>query len=319
MKRMLLFLFMATMLVGTFGCTKIVPPGYKGQIKNVSGWSKELVEPGRHSCWGRDEMWLVETRDLTKQVSLNILLQEEQVNFGVDVNIKFCLKDDAASVLPLFDKVRPSGKSITEGDNTYDKIITLDNVFDTYAKLVVESVPRNLIRARTTKQILADTEAMERDVQSGIIEDLIDSPIAVSKITLSNMDFPDFITAAQERAMEAEVKIREEQNRQKMRIVEAENKKKLAEIDYQIAQLEAKKVADQNRLIGESLMGEAGDRYLRYHEIKVYGNAADGPNNTILLPMNFTGFGNQRMNIQHEAIMTPIREELRDAMLKKND
>lgn len=313
-------LLLCALCIVTMACNQRVPAGYKGRVNTVDGWNKDLLHAGKHQCFGRDKMWLVETRDVTAEEPLDILLQEEKVNFGVTVSAQFTLKSDDSAVLPLFDKVRPSKVMITEGDDNFDKVITLDGVYETYAALVMKSVPRQIIRGYTTEQILLNANAVEQEVQDAIIQALLDTPIDIKRVTLTNMDFPDFITAAQERAKEAEIKIREEENRQKMRIVEATNKKKIAEINYQIALLDAKKISDQNRLIGESLMGEAGNRYLRYHEIKVYGNAADGPNNTILLPMNFAGFGgseSQRINIPYETMMTPIREKISDAM--KND
>lgn len=311
-----LTVLLAIMFAITIACNTRVPAGYQGRVNAKDGWNHELLSPGKHQCWGRDIMWLVETRDVTVQEPLNILLQEEQVNFGVIVSAQLSLKDNPEVVLPLFNKVRPNHEPVVEGDDTYNKVITLDGVYSTYGELVLKSVPRQIIRNYTTEQILLNAGKVEKEVEAAIINELADTPLDVKRVTLTNMDFPDFITAAQERAKEAEVKIREEQNRQKMRVVEAENKKKIAQIEYDIAQLEAKKIADQNRLIGESLMGESGQRYLRYHEIRIYGEAANGPNNTILLPINFSGFG---MNMQYEATMTPMREELRKAMIKPKD
>ena len=281
------------------GCTEIVPAGHKGQVQLPGGWSKKLSPPGRVTCYHRDVLWLAEWRDVTQDTTLNILLETEQVNFGVTISLTYTLSEDDEQVLAVFDKVRPT---------EHTKIIPLESVFDTYARPIINSVPRQVIRPYTTEQLLSKAAQVEEELQSAVIEAMKDTPITVRRVSLTNMDFPEFITKAQERAKEAEIKIREEQNRQKMRMVEAENRQKIAEMVYEIKMLEAKAISDQNRLIGESLAGPTGEQYLRWHEIRVYGEAAAGPNNCIFLPMNILGA------VGHEAAMTPLRGKLRKAM-----
>lgn len=310
-KTCLAFALAAMVLIGS-GCTKPVPAGTKGQVKTAGGWTKKLVPPGRISCWGRDVLWLVETRDMTTETGLNVLLQKERVNFGVNIAMTFTLKDKDQDVLPVFDKVRPATKDGV-------KYITLEGVFTTYAAPVLKSVPRQLIRNYDTDTLLTESGRIEKEVQTAVVEALANTPIKVRRVAIVNMDFPDFITRAQERAKEAEIRIREEENKQKTRLVEEENKRKLAEIQYQTALLEAKKIADSNRLIGESLTGVAGEAYLRWHEIKVYGDAAKGPNNCIFLPMEMFRGASSAKGIGYEASMTPARELLREAMLEKDN
>jgi hypothetical protein len=296
----------------SLGCTKPVPAGTKGQVKTAKGWKKKLVPPGRISCWGRDELWLVETRDLTTESDLKVLLQKERVNFGVKIAMTFTLKDDQKNVLPVFDKVRP----VSKGEA---KLITLEGIYNTYAAPVLKSVPRQLIRNYDTDTLLTESGRIEKEVQTAVVQELQNTPIKVRRVAIVNMDFPEFITRAQERAKEAEIRIREEENKQKARLVQEENKRKLAEIQYQTAVLEAKKIADSNRLIGQSLTGTAGQAYLRWHEIKVYGDAAKGPNNCIFLPMEMFRGSSDTSGIAYEASMTPAREVLRENIIGKDD
>ena len=285
-------------LVLFVGCNSDVPPGHVGQVKTSSGWSGKVLAPGLHTCYGRDEMWVVENRDTTKSEAVQVLLQKDQVNFGVTASLTFTLKDDAKDVIPVFDRVKPSA---TEGGA---KKISLDDVYTTYARPIVLSQTNRVVMVYTTEQILADANKLQNELQTAIMTQLEGTPVKVKFVLITNLDFPEFITKAQEKAKNAEVAIKEEEFKQKSRLIEAENKMKVAEVDYQVKLLEAKTIADANRIIGESLEGEAGAAYLRWHEIKVYGAAADGPNNCIFLPMNLMG------PLGHEAAMTPLRDKL---------
>jgi len=309
--RQLYILGLIVVMAGLCGCGKNVPVGYKARIKTRSGWSNTLHSPGRIACYGYDVMWIVETRETTRDTKLNILLQKDQVNFGVAV--RFTLKDKDADVLPVFDKVRPFSS-----DNKYAGVITLDGIWDTYLAPVVASVPKQIIRPYTTEQILAESAKIEKEVQSAIIKAMEETPVKVRLVTIVNMDFPKFITLAQEEAKKEEIEIRRETNKQKKRLIEEQNKLKLKELEYQQAMLDGKKIADQNRLIGKSLLGEAGRQYLRWHEIRVYGEAAQGPNNCLFLPMTLLGGqGSVGATMMNEAALTIPREELRKAILPK--
>jgi len=274
MKKLLLCLSLLVLMVG---CTGEVPAGFKGRVQGPSGWNDDILSPGRHTCYGRDVLWMVETRDLTKKAKLDILLQKDKVNFGVEIALTFTLSNEDNEIRPLFDKVRPS-----QGTNN----ISLEGVYNTYAAPVMESVPKNVVRPYSIEQILESSGDVEKQIATRVIEALKGSPIKVKRVAVTNMDFPDFITQAQERAKNAEVKIKEEQHEMKRRLLAEENKKRIAEIQYQREILEGKTIRDKNKLIGESLIGNTGEAFLRWHQIRVYGSAAEGPNNCLFLPMD---------------------------------
>lgn len=297
---MKLFTPLAVLAALTFvGCNADVPPGFLGQIRTVGGFTGEILQPGKHQCYGRDQMWLVEGRDRTFRVPLNVLLEKDQVNFGCDIQVTLTLKKDTKTVVPLFNKVVPDA----------EKKIPLQKVFDTYGKRILNSVPRQFIRQRTVEQILSSVTSLENEIESAVTTDLSSSPLQVIGLSLTNFDFPDFITQAQEKAKQREIEIKEAEAQARIEIVQLENEKKKEALRYDVEMIEAKKISDANRLIGASLQGDAGDRYLRWHEIKVYGEAAKGPNNTILLPMQLLenkGSG----NVISE---TPLRRQVDNA------
>lgn len=302
MKR-LAFVFAALLSVAlTSGCTESIPPGFVGQVKTRSGFSGTLLQPGRATVWGYDELWKVETRDETLNFPLNVLLEEDQVNFGVTVTITATLKSDAQSVLPLFNKVRPNS----------DNEIGLRQVFKVYADRIMNSVPRQLIRPRTVESILGGVSGLENEIETAVVEELKGTPIQVVGLSLTNLDFPKFITEAQEQAKKREIEIREEESKARKELARLEGEKKQAQVEYEIELLEAKRIADANRLIGESLLGASGERYLRWHEIKVYGAAANGPNNAFFLPLSL--LGGSSSPVTSTLIEKPFRDAIDEAI-----
>jgi regulator of protease activity HflC (stomatin/prohibitin superfamily) len=45
-----------------------VPPAYKGKILTTSGYSPEVLEPGKYTLWGRDEMVLIQTNTMFNDI-----------------------------------------------------------------------------------------------------------------------------------------------------------------------------------------------------------------------------------------------------------
>lgn len=300
MKRFLAFLpalFVAVLMVG---CTTDIAPGFVGQIKNRSGFSGTILQPGRHTCWGYDQMWKVETRDLTFDTPLSVLLEKDQVNFGVTVSTTVTLKTDDNTIVPLFNKVKPNESNE----------ISLDRVYAVYAKRILNSVPRQLIRPRTIEMILGGVASLENEIEAAVIRELKDTPIRIVGLSLTNLDFPEFITNAQNAAKEREIQIKTAEAQARVEIARLRGVKAQASIEKDIAMIEAQKIADANRLVGESLLGPTGARYLRWHEIKVYGAAAMGPNNAFFLPLNLLsgGYGNNPL------ISTLVEKPFRDAI-----
>ena len=86
--------------------------------------------------------------------------------------------------------------------------------------------------------------------------------------------YPDRIAPAMDKAIEE---------------AKAEGRLRAASKEYQAKLLEAKMIADSNRIIGESLT--ANPLFLYWHQIKVYGEAAAGPNNVLNVPYEALGGG----------------------------
>ena len=84
MKKTLNFFLVVTLLIvgmSLMGCGAPVPPGTIGRISTSDGWKDEILKPGRHTCWGRDTMYLIDVTNKTFPESMKILVGGK-VNLG---------------------------------------------------------------------------------------------------------------------------------------------------------------------------------------------------------------------------------------------
>jgi hypothetical protein len=75
------------------GCGTHVPPGTVGQVKTVNGWTGDLLAPGKHTCFGRDKMYLVDTTYHTYPERMEILVGGK-VNLTLSVSVTCSLNPD---------------------------------------------------------------------------------------------------------------------------------------------------------------------------------------------------------------------------------
>ena len=276
MKRMtfLVVLLLAALMVT--GCNKSVPQGRVGRVKTAGGWGGEVLSSGHHQCWGRDTMY---TADVTERRYNEIMaiLVGGKVNLKVTVSVRCSLRqsneDQLASV---FENIRANE----------EEFITHEEMYNTYVKLVVESAPRVIIGGQTDVQaVTANRSEIIAQVQKMIMEKTESTPMQVKAVEITNWDWPESITDAQERLVGIQLTEQEEEARTRANLKKAEGQLKIAIKDQLVELKEAETVAKSNKLIGESLRNNP--EYLQWHTVRAMSEAARGPNNAfILFPYN---------------------------------
>lgn len=268
----LLFLGIALLLVMGVGCTVQVPPGYKGKVLAVDGFKGDTLNPGRHSCWGRDKMVLMEGTEKTFEERLSILCRDD-LNFKFDTYTRVTPRKE----LSFDDVVSRMGAPKFDGDVA---VVSLEAMYVNFARPIIRSVARGIVSKYSTTDIRENREKIEADLIRVVNEKLMDTPLVVKMINTSNFDYPDVITKSVEQKRSREIEIDEEKAAQKKRLLEAENKLRIEEMNYKIETLKAKTVADSIKVIAGSLAGHP--EYLEWHRVQNVAEAAKGPNNTFI-------------------------------------
>jgi len=276
------FLLAASMNPGC-RCTETeVPAQTLGRVRTPSGWGKEALTPGYRECWGRDEMYLVETTEATYEVPLEILTQDN-INLKVKIAIRCGLnvagkKMDDNALLAVFDRVKAG-----EGNR-----ITNKAMFDVYVMPEVNSIPKDIISKFTIKEVMAKRSEIGPEVNGEMASALESTPMKVTSCRIINYDWPDSITTEQELLMAAKIKV----ERQKAEVeAELEKAKGMLVVEKANRAVEVEKagaVAESNTIIADSL--KDNPEYLQWHTVRVLSEAANGPNNAfILIPYGLPG------------------------------
>jgi len=248
-------------LAALSGCTQRVPPGYVGMVMTPSGLTGQVLQPGNHSCYGRDRLFLIETREYLATEKLSILCADN-LNFAFDLKVRARLRaKDGKAVRQLFD-AQGSRLKMYEGSNQVFYLPT-EVIYATYVQPESHGVARTVVSKYKTTDINPNREKIQADVQAKLKEAIKGSPMELLTAFASNFDFPDVVTKGVENAKRKQIEIQEEQARQEMKMLQAKNRRLVAEAEKLTRQREAEAEAVYIRTVGSALT----DKYLRQREL----------------------------------------------------
>jgi len=262
--------FLLLFLVCFTGCNQTVPPGHVGRVRTLAGFQGDVLTPGLHNCWGRDKMHLIEITDKQFNIPMSVLCKD-QLNFKFNIGVLVAVdKSKVELIKDAFENVTP-----TDGST-----IKIDQLFQMYVAPVVDQEARKVISRYETKEIARNREEVIDSLRAATSKAVQSSIMTVKRITVNNLDFPDIITRAQEARAQREVEVTTMKAETDRQMEKARGQLKVAQIEYQRRLVEAAMIADSNKIIGASITPE----FLAWHELKVLGKAAQGPNNWGFIP-----------------------------------
>lgn len=303
MKRHYLLYPLFSIICFVSGCTcEWVQPGQVGRVKTTSGWKDDLLKPGRHTVGMYGTLYTLDATENTYTESMNILMKD-QINLSLSLQMR-CGVDVSKTkeVLSVFDRVKAgvdppvggAGPAERPG-KTKDHHITLNQMYKVYAQMLMQSVPRSTLSALTVEEFRDQRSELSKLIDKKIRETLETTPLKAYEIQVTNIDWPDIITQANEAAKEREIEIKAEEAKVQKELVRAQGELKIAEEQYKIQVLEAKMIADANRLIADSL--KDNPEFLQWHTVKFLSEAAMGPNNAFLIiPYQAMGNGSDTLS-----------------------
>lgn len=299
----------ALLVLGVFssgGCTEQIPQGHVGKVLTAGGWNDGVAESGYVACWGRDELYVLAASDASHTERLNVLCADK-LNFRCEVVIVSRPKSDEASRDAIFLRV-PAEKS-----GSGPARINAQQLYDVYVKPIVVPAAYDVVSKRLSDQIGEDLPEIRREIVELCRQRMsAETPVEVRLIDFTNTDYPEMVTLANEARKKKEIDIEIARSEAAIEEAKAEGRLRAASKEYQAKLLEAKMIADSNRIIGESL--SENPLFLYWHQIKVYGEAAAGPNNVFIVPYEALGSG------EHGFLNSPlVRASLERAQTNASD
>lgn len=276
MKKFILVTMLLAVALLSVGCNEKIPPGTKGRVKTASGWSDQILTPGSRACWGRDEMYLIQTIQYTFEEELSILVGGK-INLDLTIEVRCALTDDEDVQLKVFDDVEAK-----EFDGFDHSMISVGAMYRTFLRMKVKSIPKSIIASQPdAKVVTANRNAIAAEVSKQIIAGAKGTPLKVLSVEITNYDWPDSITNAQERLVEIQLGEEQEKARIRAALIRADGELKIAEKNKLVELKRAEAVTESIDIIKSGLKGSP--EYLRWHEIRMLSEAAKGPNNAFII------------------------------------
>jgi len=230
MNRILKLSLLAAVLLLAVGCAKEVPIGYIGMVQERGGLTGQVLAPGRHSAFhiaGGVKMILVEASENVMTEQMKILCADE-MNFGFDLKIRGQIaSSDGKSVKKILDS-KGSAAQPYNGESTRSAL-SYQSLYNTYIKPQARAIARGVVSRYKTTDIRANREKIDKEIADKLKMSLEGTPMVVNMVASSNYDYPDVITQAMEKKKQREIEIDEEKAKQAVKLLQADNRQKLAQ------------------------------------------------------------------------------------------
>lgn len=230
-------------MASAVGCSfDVVPPTAKGKILTTAGYSPDIMEPGKYTLWGRDELILIQTNTNTYSEPVSVILADK-LTLKVDVRFRGRLAGDKKVINAMFNDISP-GK---------DKIVQFSEVYKIYGRMAVRNKTREIISQYTVEDVHKNYSRLSAEIGKVLEKALENTPLELSDVALGNIAYPQIVTDAIGAAKERELSIKKEEAQAQIDLTKKKNERLLAEADYQIQITRAKAIRDKNKIIGEGV------------------------------------------------------------------
>lgn len=290
MKKIFSTLALLLVLALPVGCSSQVPPGYVGKKVSTSGVQPDIYEQGKHFHGFFTRMILINASSELRKAPVRVIMADYDTDregnqtrrigleMDFDVNVRYRIKDDERVVNSML-------SDMTLDDDT-DRI-TAQQMYQKYGNMVVGRVGREVLGNYTPEEILHNLEAINEQLFQGIKAGLNDSPLEVSSVSLGEFSLPRVISERISANKDTELKEAQATAQQRIDLLERQNQIELARQQAVREEVDARSMAQQNRILNESVTPEVlrlRELALREKEIEMMSNLAGNGNSTIFIP-----------------------------------
>ena len=224
---------------------EVVPPATKGKILTTSGYSPDVLEPGKYTLWGRDSMVTLQTNTNTYKESVTVVLADK-LTLKADVRFRGRIAGDDKTINAMFNDIVPGE----------DGLVAFSDVYNIYGKMVVRNKTREIISQYTVDDVHKNYARLSKEIGKLLVESLKGTPLEISDIALGDIAYPKVVTDAIDAAKERELAIKKEEAQADIDLTKKKNERLLAEANYHIEITKAKAIRDKNKIIGEGVTPE---------------------------------------------------------------
>jgi regulator of protease activity HflC (stomatin/prohibitin superfamily) len=236
-------MFLLALTMSLVGCGfYTVPPASKGKILTTSGYMPEVLEPGKYTLWGRDDLITLDTSTKVYGEPVPIILSDK---LTITVNVKFAgrIAGTPAVINTMFD-------DIVAGT---DHKINFNEVYAVYGRMIVRNKTREIVSEYNVDEVHKNYKRISAQIAEVVSKAFVSTPLEISNIAIGNISYPAVVTDAIQANEERRLAIDKETAQAAIDIVKKKNALALAEADYGIQIKLAEAVRDKNKIIGQGI------------------------------------------------------------------
>jgi regulator of protease activity HflC (stomatin/prohibitin superfamily) len=219
-----------------------VPPASKGKILTTSGYQPEVLEPGKYTLWGRDDMITLDTSTKVYSETVDVVLSDK-LTLTVDVRFAGRIAGTPTVINTMFN-------DIVAGD---DRQINFNEVYAVYGRMIVRNKTREIISEYSVDEVHKNYKRISAQIATTVEESFVPTPLEISNIAIGSIKYPPLITEAVEQTEKRKLAIAKEEAQAAIDVVKKKNEQALENANYDIAIIKAKSIRDANKIIGEGI------------------------------------------------------------------
>lgn len=240
------------------------PSGYKEQVIPTSTFRLDsCVLPGQ-IC---DKLVTLNAADSEVKEQITLFMPKDKLQMSFDV--RMVLAVDPSQYDLLFNKI-PASKSDQGG-----YYIPLSKVYSVYAEQIIRTISREIMSEYSIADVVSNREVIGAQLAQELTTQVRErTPFIVRYAGLADVNYPDIITKAQEKAAERREQIAEEEAKTQKRMIELERElveaQKQRKVDVEKAQADA----EVNRILADSIT----PAYVTYKQLESLDKVATSDN-----------------------------------------
>ena len=245
MKKILLLSLLTLSILFT-GCNEQIVAGTKGKIMGKTGWQPEIYPPSKvwvdtTFTFTPEKLFLVQTTTKKYAQPIEVLLQDK-LTLTAEIVFRGRINGSDAVINSIFNDMPMN-----------DNIVTTDEVYQTYGKMVVLNTAREVISKYNVDEVNTNYARITTELYNAIKPKLVGLPIEISDVTLGNIGYPQIVTDAINNAKERRMQIEKEEAQVQIELTKKNGQEQLASADYRIKMMEAKRIRDYNKMTADGI------------------------------------------------------------------
>lgn len=247
MKKTFLKLFLVALAAFSLtACNEQIPAGHVGKIMGKTGFQPEIYPPSK--VWldttfttTPEKLFLMETTTKMYKEPITVLLKDK-LTLKADVRFRGRINSEEKVVNAIFNDMKMN-----------DTVVTTDEVYEVYGKMVIRNTAREVISKYNVDEVNKNYARITTELYEAIKPKLNGLPIEISDVTLGNIEYPKIVTEAIEAAKQRRMEIEKEQAQVQIELTKKKGQEELAEADYRIKMIEAKRIRDYNEITSKGI------------------------------------------------------------------